>query len=197
MNYASASRRELALNNPQQPLPNTVNMINSFLKARAIVVAAFISPLLSIPGKTSTTFDSSASTFKRFCLAEAMYFEARGEPREGWWAVGRVILNRTKLSSYPNTICGVVYQNAHLKNRCQFSFVCDGKPNWITDAQLWREILLEASTLLNCLQGCNTPEDPKGSLALSTHYHAVSVSPRWSKKLHRTGQIGNHIFYRS
>ena len=171
-------------------------MTNSSLKARTIVLAVFVFPVLSTPGKTFTTFDGGAGTFKRCCLAEAMYFEAGGEPRAGRWAVGRVILNRTKLSGYPNGICGVVYQNAHLKNRCQFSFVCDGKPNWIRDAKLWKEILLDASTLLDCLQRCNTPEDPKGPLALSTHYHAVSVSPSWSKKLHRTGQIGNHIFYR-
>lgn len=173
-----------------------VNMTNSSLKTRTIVLAVFVFPLLSTPGKASTIFDSGASTFKRFCLAEAMYFEAGGESRAGWWAVGRVILNRTKLAGFPNSICGVVYQNAHLKNRCQFSFVCDGKLNRIRDAQLWKEILLDASTLLDCLQRCNTPEDPKGPLALSTHYHAVSVSPSWSKKLNCTGQIGNHIFYR-
>ena len=40
----------------------------------------------------------------------------------GQIAVAQVILNRVTSRKYPNTICGVVYQNAHMANRCQFSF---------------------------------------------------------------------------
>ena len=45
------------------------------------------------------------------CLATAIYFEARGEPEHGQLAVAQVVLNRVKNPAYPNTICGVVYQN--------------------------------------------------------------------------------------
>ena len=61
------------------------------------------------------------------CLANAIYFEARGETLRGQAAVAQVVLNRVRNPAYPETICGVVYQNQNLKNRCQFSFACDGK----------------------------------------------------------------------
>jgi spore germination cell wall hydrolase CwlJ-like protein len=63
------------------------------------------------------------------CLARAIYFEARSEPVDGQFAVARVVLNRTESGHYPDTICRVVYQNARLKDRCQFSFACDGQPD--------------------------------------------------------------------
>ncbi len=55
-------------------------------------------------------------------LANAIYFEARGEDLRGQAAVAQVVLNRVRDPAYPKTICGVVYQNEHLKNRCRFSF---------------------------------------------------------------------------
>ncbi|MEO9961273.1 MAG: cell wall hydrolase, partial [Nisaea sp.] len=58
------------------------------------------------------------------CLANGIYFEARGEEEEGQAAVAQVILNRVRNPAYPDTICGVVYQNQSWKNRCQFSFAC-------------------------------------------------------------------------
>jgi len=67
------------------------------------------------------------------CLAEGMYFEARSEPLRGQLAVGRVIMNRVASDAYPDTICDVVYQNDHMRNRCQFSFACDGKPDKIAE----------------------------------------------------------------
>ena len=60
------------------------------------------------------------------CLASGIYFESRGEIAEGQAAVAQVILNRVRNPAYPDTICGVVYQNKGWHNRCQFSFACDG-----------------------------------------------------------------------
>ena len=68
---------------------------------------------------------SAFSAAQQRCLAEGIYFEARGEPVSGQAAVSQVILNRVRNPHYPNTICGVVYQNKHWRNRCQFSFACD------------------------------------------------------------------------
>ena len=70
---------------------------------------------------------SVAKPKEQRCLAEAIYFEARGEVEEGQVAVAQVVLNRVKNPSYPDSICGVVYQNKHKRNRCQFSYACDGK----------------------------------------------------------------------
>jgi N-acetylmuramoyl-L-alanine amidase len=57
---------------------------------------------------------------QRDCLAQALYHEARGETELGRIAVAQVILNRVRAKVYPDTICGVVYENRHMKNRCQF-----------------------------------------------------------------------------
>lgn len=131
------------------------------------------------------------------CLAEGIYFEARGEPWSGQLAVGRVILNRVKSTHYPDTVCGVVYQNQHKHNRCQFSFACDGKPDKIANEKVWFRTRAYAAWLL--------ANEPKGddsseyyvlaSLDSATHYHANYVQPHWAKFLELTTRIGNHIFY--
>jgi spore germination cell wall hydrolase CwlJ-like protein len=130
-----------------------------------------------------------------WCLAEAIYFEARGEPERGQLAVGRVVINRAESGRYPDSICGVVYQNAHKRNRCQFSFACDGKPETITDTASWRAALAGARRLMACEAECREEPGRSGSVWVSTHYHADYVSPSWAKKLRRTGRIGRHIFY--
>ncbi|MET0481751.1 MAG: cell wall hydrolase [Aestuariivirgaceae bacterium] len=146
------------------------------------------------PTFTSATPPTFAS--ERFCLAEAIYFEARGESAPGQMAVGQVIINRAKNPAYPRTICDVVNQNAHRVNRCQFSYRCDGKVDRITEWAPWQQILQRSAFLLLCGGGdCLSPDLPRGLLAQSTHYHATSVTPSWSRKLKRTGQIGRHIFY--
>jgi len=128
------------------------------------------------------------------CLAEGMYFEARGEPMRGQLAVGRVILNRVKSRSYPDTICDVVYQNDHRHNRCQFSFACDGKPDVIGERGVWADVRGYAEWLL-----ASDPEGTKyqvlASLAAATHYHADYVRPHWAKHFELTARIGRHIFY--
>src|SRR4051812_29063836 len=43
------------------------------------------------------------------CLAEVMYYEARGEGIEGEKAVAEVVLQRTRDRDYPSTVCGVTY----------------------------------------------------------------------------------------
>src|SRR5580693_5009076 len=60
------------------------------------------------------------------CLAEAMYYEARGEGVEGQEAIAEVIFNRMHSAGYPRSICGVVYEGSELAHGCQFSFTCDG-----------------------------------------------------------------------
>lgn len=124
------------------------------------------------------------------CLATAIYFEARGEPKAGRLVVGQVILNRAARGGYPPTVCGVVYQNSGRRNACQFSFACDGVADKISDPAAFAEIKTEASLLLSCKDDC-----PASEMATSTHYHAVSVSPHWSTKLRKIGRLGGHVFY--
>ena len=130
-----------------------------------------------------------------FCLAKAIYYEARSEPLAGRLAVGRVIMNRMKSRFYPNSVCEVVYQNAHMRNRCQFSFACDGKADIPRHMRAWNDaVKLSEQLLCRSGQACK-PMVVGGKINISTHYHATYVKPRWSKVLPRTGQIGQHIFY--
>lgn len=138
--------------------------------------------------------EAEKPTDELFCLTEAIYFEARGENERGQFAVGRVILNRVESRSYPDSICEVVYQNAERLNACQFSFVCDGDSNPVTEPVKWKEALSRAQALIACEDRCHH-DDPHRTLWASTHYHADYVNPDWAAKLVRTAQVGQHIFY--
>ncbi|MEH6495384.1 MAG: cell wall hydrolase [Pseudomonas marincola] len=126
---------------------------------------------------------------QELCLAQAVYFEARGEPLIGQVAIAEVILNRVATKRYPNTVCGVVFQNQHMSNRCQFSFACDGKPDRPNDIGSWEKSLKIVALVM--------AGERSGVAKKATHYHASYVSPRWRLSLDRVGEIGRHIFYRS
>jgi len=124
------------------------------------------------------------------CLAEGIYFEARGEPELGQAAVAQVILNRVRAPAYPDTICGVVYQNMSWRNRCQFSFACDGISNRVLSRPAWRSAVRIARQVTD---GDIWLED----VGDSTHYYADYVSPGWAKRMKKVDKIGAHIFYRT
>lgn len=138
--------------------------------------------------------DETASPRELQCLAEGMYYEARGEPWRGQLAVGRVILNRVKSQAYPDTICGVVYQNRHKRNRCQFSFACDGKPDRIAEREVWERVRGYAGWLLASDRNGGEYQ-VLATVEAATHYHADYVLPRWAKFFTLTARIGRHIFY--
>lgn len=127
---------------------------------------------------------------QRKCLAEGIYFEARGEPQVGQAAVAQVILNRVRNPAYPDTICGVVYQNKTWRNRCQFSFACDGIPDRIRSIYAWRVAQRIADEVV---EGRIWNED----VGDSTHYYADYVQPGWASRMIRMDKIGAHIFYRT
>ena len=128
------------------------------------------------------------SASEQRCLAAGIYFEARGENVKGQAAVAQVILNRVRNPTYPDTICGVVYQNDHWRNRCQFSFACDGIKDRVRSPKHWNmaeEIALATTAGKIWLK----------EVGSSTHYHATYVSPPWARKMRKVGKIGLHIFY--
>ena len=123
------------------------------------------------------------------CLADAVYFEARGEPVRGQIAVAQVVMNRVFSPFYPNEVCGVVYQNAGRHLACQFTFACDGIPEVVTEPDAWKRARLIAKDTLD------------GKLWLSeigkaTHYHAYWVHPSWVHEMHKLYKLGVHTFYR-
>ncbi len=124
------------------------------------------------------------------CLAAGVYFEARGEPVAGQAAVAQVILNRVRNPKYPNTVCGVVYQNKSWRNRCQFSFACDGVRDRIASPAYW-------DTAEEVAQAVSAGVIWFPEVGSSTHYHATYVRPRWARTMKRMKKIGRHIFYRT
>jgi len=123
------------------------------------------------------------------CLAQAVYFEARGESYRGQVAVAQVVMNRLAHPLYPKTICGVVFQDSTHRDACQFSFACDGRPETIEEPQPWKQ----AQEIAQKVAGGELylPE-----VANATHYHASYVYPDWAPQLKRVTKIGMHIFYK-
>ncbi|WP_397542310.1 cell wall hydrolase [Roseovarius salis] len=122
------------------------------------------------------------------CLAEALYFEARGESVKGQFAVAEVILNRVDSPEYPDTVCGVVNQGTGRKYQCQFTYTCDGHAEDIDEPAAFKRVGKVASLMV---QGAPRPLT-KGA----THYHTRAVNPAWARSFPRTATIGVHHFYR-
>jgi hypothetical protein len=123
------------------------------------------------------------------CLANAIYFESRGEPISGQIAVAQVVLNRAFSGFYPRDVCGVVYQNAEKHLSCQFTFACDGKADAVRDNDAWGRAERIARDMLD---GRLWIED----VGKSTHYHANWVAPTWTSFMRVNVEIGVHTFYR-
>lgn len=122
------------------------------------------------------------------CLAEALYFEARGESTRGLFAVGEVILNRVDSASYPNSICGVINQGTGRKFQCQFTYTCDGHAERVNEPAAYDRVGKVARLLID--------GTPRALTEGATHYHTRAVSPSWSRRFPRTATIGAHHFYR-
>lgn len=123
---------------------------------------------------------------QRYCMAAAVYYEARGEPDLGQRAVAQVVMNRVESKRYPNSICGVVFQNKAMRNRCQFSFACDGRPEKPRPGKAWNKALDIAKRF--------EAGERLAKVAEATNYHADYVRPRWARSMRRISKIGRHIF---
>ena len=123
------------------------------------------------------------------CLALNVYFESRGEPLAGQYAVAAVTLNRVVHPAFPHSICQVVMQGSELgRNRCQFSWVCDRYGNRPRDNDAWENAKQVAFTTLFLDQ-----PDPTGG---ALYFHTAWVRPNWSRIMLKVGRIGGHLFYR-
>lgn len=123
------------------------------------------------------------------CIARAIVYEAGREPLEGQQAVAQVIMNRSRTSAYPKTVCGVVYQGSNRRTGCQFTFTCDGS----LARRMPERMFLTARAIAEAALDGTLPD----RVGAATHYHADYVLPYWASGLKRVGQIGAHIFYRS
>ena len=132
------------------------------------------------------------------CLALNAYHEARGEPLMGQLLTIFVVLNRVDHPDYPATPCDVIFQGPMVeswrgdgttfpaRNRCQFSWWCDGKSDAIHNDIAYAKLFVLSRAVL----AGKVSDFSNGA----THYHATSVSPKWG--FIRLTQVGDHIFYR-
>lgn len=169
--------------------------------------------------------DGPISAAEMECLIQNMYFEARSDGYAGMYAVTMVVLNRVDDTRYPDTICGVVQQGPTkeswktrqhpelkdservyypVRNRCQFSWYCDGKSDDMNDVSAFT-LATDIATLVADVAASNSngygyPTDvflldiTEGA----THYHANYVSPNWrnDRGMEFITRVGTHLFYR-
>ncbi len=122
------------------------------------------------------------------CLAEALYFEARGESVRGQFAVAEVILNRVDSARFPDSLCGVIKQGTGKRYQCQFTYTCDGQKEVIHEKRAYERVSKVARAAIDGVAEEMT--------AGATHYHTKAVRPSWSRVYKETARIGVHIFYR-
>ena len=203
--YLITSRNQLKYNMRQ-----TMKYIS---RVATITIIAVLSNFgLAVAGSTIGISELYAEEERpqEYCLALNMYFESRGSSIADMAGVSDVVLNRVKDSRYPNTICEVVKQAkmkeswktakdqdlddqqriyVPVRNKCQFSWFCDGKADIPLNQDLWHLVQNMAYLMIWEKRYVGITEG-------STHYHAEYVNPRWASGLHLTGRIGKHIFYR-
>lgn len=158
------------------------------------LIAAF-AMLVSASAAQATELFSAEQYPEHYCLAQNIYFEARGSNLADRAGVANVVMNRTKDRRYPATICEVVRQGEQdangnmVRNRCQFSWYCDGKSDEPANLDLWIDAQMLAWEMIE-------NNKYRGLTEGATHYHANYVSPSWARDLQLVGRIGAHIFYR-
>jgi N-acetylmuramoyl-L-alanine amidase len=153
--------------------------------AESATGAALVLLLGAFAQSFSASAEAGSTSDEQRCLAQAMYWEARGEGRQGMIAVGWTVLNRIESSRFPATPCRVVHQGGE-RAPCEFSYWCDGKSDRPREPRSWRAALIIAAELLY-----DPPPDPTGG-ALFFHNRSV----RTPHGHVRTARIGSHVFYR-
>lgn len=159
--------------------------------ARAMMVQAVLrGPTAQQPAAAQPSVPSQPQIDARQqnCLAQAVFYEARGESQRGQIAVAEVIMNRVRSGYYPTSICGVVYQGSHRATGCQFTFTCDGSLNRTPRGRAWDRAQRVATAVMS---GYTRPITQG-----ATHYHTREVNPVWNSGLVQTTSIESHIFYR-
>ena len=144
--------------------------------ALATVLAAFFAVAAPAAAEDAPSDRSLA------CLAEAVYYEARGEPTRGRAAVAYVVLNRAESGQFPETPCAVVAEG------CQFSYRCDGRPEALAVRTDRDAAFATAKAVLT-----GAVADPTNG---ALFFHASRIRPGWFETRARVGKIGNHVFYR-
>ena len=161
--------------------------------------ATIMSPLqMTTNGKTTVVQMVNSEELE--CMSKNIYFEAAMESTAGKLAVAQVTMNRVRSHHYPNTVCKVITQGKHyssgfpVKDRCQFSWYCDGASDEVrnlvafnTTQKIANLAMISYGSMKS--QGLDYTEG-------AIYYHTYEINPRWSTSYPKVGRIGDHIFYR-
>ena len=131
--------------------------------------------IMNSSGNSSSSSSNNSNSNNVNLIAKAIYGEARGEPYVGQVAVGAVIMNRVKSSSFPNTIAGVIYQSG------AFDAVSDGQINMTPD-----------STAKKAAQDAINGWDP--SYGAIYYFNPSTATNKWIWSRPMTVTIGKHRF---
>lgn len=150
------------------------------MKTAALTVAIALASVVSAEAKVIPTTSQDHT-----CLAKAIYYEAGSEPIAGLYAVGHVVMNRSRSGLYPKAICDVVYQRSYKNRGCQFGWTCRKHaqpkgPNWARSQQV-------ATTILSGTSADNT----SGALRFDSKRKNFA-----SSGYQRTATIGGHSFWK-
>ena len=134
------------------------------------------------------------------CLAKNIYFEAATQSTAGKLAVAFVTKNRVDSRNYPNSFCDVIYEGpTHAsglpkKDRCQFSWYCDGLKDEPREGRTWNSAQELAERVLVNHYDKSLIDITDGA----THYHAnwMEKYPKWSYEKKVMASIDRHIFYK-
>ena len=151
--------------------------------ANAATAPIHADSLIQLVGDMPIPVDAAELAPDMRCLAQAVYFESRGEPIEGQLAVAEVVINRAKSDLYPDSYCDVIKQPA------QFSFVRRGRiPNADESSDAWQRAVAIAEIAQQNLW--------QSKAATAMYFHATYVNPSWAHQKTELAQIDTHIFYR-
>lgn len=157
----------------------TLEAVKYFQRKNGLTVDGIAGPAtLKAMGIYSSSTSSSSTTSNSSnvnLLAKLIYGEARGEPYTGQVAVGAVVLNRVKSSSFPNTISGVIYQSG------AFDVVSDGQIN-----------LTPNDTAKKAAQDALNGWDP--SYGAIYYFNPSTATNKWIWSRPMTVTIGKHRF---
>lgn len=171
----------------EQFLANGNQLFDALVKIGAVIaVTCFVLGVIQTSNPPVPEYDQEPSAAPMAlaiesaeikCLALNVFHEARGESPAGYIAVSNVVMNRVHDSSYPATVCGVVYQPD------QFSWVSDTLPDTPNLSDEWERRAWEASQWLAHEQlNHSTPYLTVACVdeRNARWYHATSVIPRWA-----------------
>jgi len=143
-----------------------------------------------------------------YCLAVNAYHEAKGESFDEKIATSQVVINRVASLRYPDTICEVITQgpireswktkkdptlDPHkriyypARNRCQFSWYCDGRSDDVNNLDGWEDSVIAAYVVY-----MGFGEDRVDG---ATHYYAhEKINPNWAKDMLVTARLDGHTY---